>query len=288
MSFRRASPDTVHVGRNTRSRTKALKIDQQCRETDVTLDALLDLLGTLEGQHVYKDAREARHLDYEAHDPLALSKEVLAEERMHVSSCLRTMRETAGITQTFDNYSDLEPFSGPQPPFATVSFDETTTLDQIIDYYGHNGAPRTNYALRALALVAQSSEPIFAACQWMISSSKHPLETRCNEMIATHMVDTIWTHTVSSDNKCGWHGCGYEISPYMHTRRKGLLALHVAVQHFHAIPTCPLCECTLYRPPNMPASDAVYKLETHFASGWCIGLARWAIALGRPVIAPAH
>lgn len=85
-------------------------------------------------------------------------------------------------------------------------------------------------------------------CQRWISRAGIQRGVHCKAPTAIHLAHTIQTHTRPSNSSVGGKGCN------------GLLALHVAIQHFRAIPVCTLCEYPLYRLPVMPGSDGAYKL----------------------------
>ncbi|TRM67425.1 hypothetical protein BD626DRAFT_478766 [Schizophyllum amplum] len=107
---------------------------------------------------------------------------------------------------------------------------------------------------------------------------------------------TPYLHVGFHDSVCPWQGCTYAIprnvvdsmlSVVSATGPGQLLEQHVLVEHFKAIPQCPLCQCDLRHPPMLPIQRSTYYvLTTHLASGWCVGLARIARAKGLPVPEP--
>ncbi|TRM59471.1 hypothetical protein BD626DRAFT_508411 [Schizophyllum amplum] len=119
-------------------------------------------------------------------------------------------------------------------------------------------------------------------CRWKDQGGQH-----CDTNIGEHVEgSTFETHAAPSDTVCHWDGCHYKIPPTDVANQKGLMALHVALQHLRAIPLCPLCACNLNQPPHLPAKRLPYSLAEHFTSGWCVGLANCAVEYGKPVIAP--
>ncbi|KAL1742817.1 hypothetical protein HDZ31DRAFT_18708, partial [Schizophyllum fasciatum] len=169
---------------------------------------------------------------------------------------------------------DLAPFVFPQSaPCPTVTFTRGATIYEILGFY---------------RLASQTTRPIYsvphndARCRILLPSG------RCNTAVVDHARGlAVKVHAMLGQRRCLWEGCPYTIPDAVvgDARLQAIIMLHVLMQHFEATPRCPLCECDVRSPPMIPFS-ATQKYALHLASGWCVGLARHAIAQGLPVVRP--
>ncbi|TRM67424.1 hypothetical protein BD626DRAFT_478765 [Schizophyllum amplum] len=177
-----------------------------------------------------------------------------------------------------NNCNDLSIFKSPSN-YHTVSFSPFATLAQIAQFFRINLSP-----LPAYSFYQDVTKPCLCILQ-------QPSPQICGARIADHFInDTLFSHVDLGQVACLWHGCDFMVPHQMveHTDlARMLLTQHILIDHFKAIPVCPLCRCDMRQPPPLPRIQGhTYTVKEHIGSGWCIGLARIALAQGLPVMVP--